>query len=65
MTIPPEAIISAKGQIDSWLAANLDQFDPFSWETPGEAEIRRKSFNELCLYLYVNEFVYGTRAYLA
>lgn len=45
--------------IDSWLIANIDEFDPNRWETREELDLRRKAFTELCVYLYVREFVHG------
>lgn len=48
-----EEILEIRSTADRFLSDNIDQFDPFGWETPEKSELRRKAFTELGLYLFV------------
>lgn len=42
---------AALGYVDAWIEERLEFYDPFSWGSPEERDIRRKAFGELSTYL--------------
>lgn len=40
-------------RVEAWIAERAALFDPYAWRNASERFLKRKAFNELCLYLHV------------